>query len=173
VRRHGELLYWRLVVELAIRVGELKTAADVLGMGLRLDGFNFSNGSDVREYLTLPRIWDVLPLLAKRGKEGNPFFIEDQTAKFMARDVIGALELRLREGRQWSLAPEKLGWEELLSRLADGAWKVNRKEYKRLGIKCAEDILYSPATEEEIEAAEKKVGELPEDFKEMIRITNG
>ncbi|TVY33441.1 hypothetical protein LSUB1_G007763 [Lachnellula subtilissima] len=173
VRRHGELLYWRLVVELAIRVGELETAADVLGMGLRLDGFNTSNGSDVTEYLALPDIWDVLPLLAKRGKEANPFYIEQEDAEVLVKEVIQAIELRARNGRQWSLAPEKVGWEEMLRRLSVGAWKVNRPCYKRNGIRRAEDILYPPATEEEIEAAEKEFGELPADFKDMVRIANG
>ena len=173
VRRHGELLYWRLVVELAIRVGELETAADVLGMGLRLDGFSTYNGSDVIEYLALPGIWDVLPLLAKRGKDANPFYLEEEDAEVLVKELIQVIELRARNGRQWSLAPEKVGWKELLRRLSVGAWKVNRPCYKRNGIRRAEDILYPPATEEEIEAAEKEIGELPADFKDMVRIANG
>ncbi|TVY39334.1 hypothetical protein LOCC1_G008518 [Lachnellula occidentalis] len=173
VRRHGELLYWRLVVELAVRVGELETAAGVLGMGLRADGFNVYCGSDVTEYLALPGIWDVLPLLAKRGKDANPFYIEEGDAEVLVKEVSRAIELRARDGRQWSLAPEKVGWEELLRRLSVAAWKVNRRWYRRNGVKCADDILFSPVTEEEIDAAEREFGELPADFKDMIRIANG
>ena len=50
---------------------------------------------------------------------------------------------------------------------------MNRGEYRSNGVRCAQDILYSPATEKQIKAAEKKVGELPADFKEMVRIANG
>jgi hypothetical protein len=172
-KRHSYLLYRRLAIELAIRVGELETAAEFLSLGLRLDGFNALNGGDVHDYLFVPGIYDVLPLLAKRGKEGNPFFISGDSAEVMVREIIGILELRAREGRQWSLAPEKVGWKELLDRLAQGAWKVNRKEYRNMDVTCAEDILYPPATEEQIRAVEKRLGELPADFKEMVRIANG
>jgi hypothetical protein len=171
-KRHSYLLYRRLVVEIALRVGELETAAEVLALALRVDGFNDSNGGSLDEYLMLPGIWDVLPLLAKRGKEGNPYFIEEGNAVVMVKDVIRMLELRVREGRQWSLAPEKVGWEELLRRLAEGAWKVNPREYKRMGVKRPEDILFKPATEE-IVAVENRFGKLPADFKEMILVANG
>jgi hypothetical protein len=40
-------------------------------------------------------------------------------------------------------------------------------------MKSAKDILYEPATEEEITAAEEKVGGLRADFKEMVRLANG
>lgn len=173
VRRHSYLLYRRLVVELAIRLGELETAADILSMGLRLDGFNDVDGGQLDRYLVLPGIYDVLPLLAKRGKEGSPFYIETEDANAIVKEVKAAIQLRAREGRQWSLAPEKVGWKELLDRLAKGAWAVNRTEYEEQGLTCAEDILHSPATEEEIAEAEAKVGELPPDFKEMVRIANG
>lgn len=173
VRRHGALLYWRLAVELAVRVGELGVAADVLGLGLRVDGFSAWNGSEVTEYLAVPGIWDVLPLLADGGKDANPFYIEGGDAEVMVKEVVRAIEMRARNGRQWSLAPEKVGWEELLRRLSVAAWKVNRPFYRQNGVKRAEDILYSPATEEEINAAEFRFGELPADFKDMIRVANG
>lgn len=173
VRRHSYLLYRRLVVELAIRLGELDTAAEVLGSGLRLDGFNSIDGAQLEKYLFVSGIYDVLPRLAERGKEGNPFFIEKRDAEALVLEMTKTLELRAREGRQWSLAPEKVGWDELLHRLAKGAWKVNRKGYRRLGIECATEILFEPASEEEIRAAEAKVGELPLDFKEMVRVADG
>ncbi|KAI9149629.1 hypothetical protein HJFPF1_11684 [Paramyrothecium foliicola] len=173
VRRHSYLLYRRLVAEIAIRVGELQAAADILSVGLRLDGFNHSDGGQLDRYLFLPGIYEVLPILAAKGKEGNPFFIEENDAIVIVQEIIAALELRAREGRQWSLAPEKVGWEELLGRFAEAAWAVNRKEYENLGLDSADDILYPPASEEEIAAAEAKVGELPADFKEMVRIANG
>lgn len=121
----------------------------------------------------IPGIYDVLPLLAKRGKEGSPFFIEESVAEEMVKRLVATLELRATKGRQWSLAPEKVGWEELLNRLARAAWKVNRKEYKQQGVESAEEILYEPATEEEIQQAEAICGQLPEDFKEMVRAANG
>jgi hypothetical protein len=173
VRRHSYLLYRRLVVELAIRVGELDTAARILSLGLTLDGFNSFDGGQLERYLAVPGIYDVLPILAEKGKEGNPFFIEKQDADVMVREITMAVESRVEKGRQWSLAPERVGWEELLNRLAEAAWRVNNKAYRRLGVKTASHILYSPASEEEIQAAERKVGELPADFKEMLRIANG
>lgn len=171
--RHSYLLYRRLVVELAIRVGDLEYATEALSMGLRLDGFNRSDGGDVDQYLAVPGIYSVLPLLAKRGKEGNPFFIEDKDAAAIVDRVTAALDLRAREGRQWSLAAEKVGWKELLDRLAKAAWIVNRKEYERKGLTCAEDILHRPATEAMIAAAESRVGELPAEYKKMVRVANG
>lgn len=173
VRRHSYLLYRRLVVELAIRVGELDTAARILSLGLTLDGFNSSDGGQLDRYLAVPGIYDVLPILAEKGKAGNPFFIDKNDADVMVREITKTVESRVEKGRQWSLAPEKVGWEELLNRLADAAWKVNRRDYRSLGLKKASQILHPPASEEEIQAAEKKVGELPADYKEMLRIAGG
>ncbi|KAH7310877.1 hypothetical protein B0I35DRAFT_439831 [Stachybotrys elegans] len=172
-RRHSYLLYRRLVVELCIRLGEFEAAADMLSLGLTLDGFNYCNGGDLDRYLYLPGIYHVLPLLAKRKTEGNPFYIEEQDASAMVEEIAATLQLRAQQGRQWSLAPEKVGWRELLDRLARGAWVVNRKGYELEGLTCAEEILHPPATEEEIREAEVKFGELPIDFKDMVRVANG
>ncbi|KAJ5406365.1 hypothetical protein N7465_007649 [Penicillium sp. CMV-2018d] len=170
-KRHSYLLYRRLAVELAIRLGELQTAADILGQGLTQD--LFTNGGELSDFLMVPGIYDVLPLLARGAKESNPFFIPKEDAVVMVREITAALELRAEHGRQWALDPSKVGWRELLDRLAEGAWKAHRKEYQSMGIQSANDILYDPATEEEIVAAEEKVGELPADFKEMVRLANG
>lgn len=172
-RRHSYLLYRRLVTEIAIRLGQLDTAADVLSQGLRLDGFNHSDGASLEKYLKLPGIYDVLPLLAEKGKQGNPYFIEDEDAGAIVQEITRTLESRAERGRQWSLAPEKVGWDELLDRLAKAAWVVNNKEYRQNGIECADDILHAPASEEDIKAAEDKVGELPQDLKEMLRVADG
>ncbi|KAJ5146235.1 uncharacterized protein N7515_000799 [Penicillium bovifimosum] len=169
--RHWYLLYRRLVVELAIRVGELQTAADVLGQGLREDGF--TTGDNLSDLLLIPGIYDVLPLLTAGGKVSNPFFISKEEAVVMVREIVAALELRAEHGRQWELHPSKVGWRELLDRLAEGTWKAHNKECREMGLGCAQDVLFEPATEEEIAAAEKKFGELPADFKEMVRISNG
>jgi hypothetical protein len=173
VRRHSYLLYRRLVMELAIRVGDLASATEILSMGLRLDGLSYIDGGDIDRYLFVPGIYDVLPLLAKKGKEGNPFFIEEDDAAAIVEQVTTALDLRAREGRQWSLAADKVGWKELMGRLAKAIWVVNKKEYEKQGLTCAEDILHPPATEEAITAAESRVGELPAEFKEMVRVANG
>lgn len=172
-RRHSYLLYRRLVVELAIRVGDLESASEVLSKGLRLDGFNSMDGGQLDRYLYVPGIYSVLPLLAKRGKEGNPFFIEEDDAAAIVEQITAALDLRARDGRQWSLAEDKVGWKELMNRLAKAAWVVNRAEYERNGLTCAEDILHPPATEGAITEAESRVGELPAEFKEMMRVSNG
>lgn len=50
-RRHSYLLYRRLVVELAIRVGDLESATKILSLGLRLDGFNTMDGGQLDRYL--------------------------------------------------------------------------------------------------------------------------
>ncbi|KAJ5982350.1 hypothetical protein N7451_012450 [Penicillium sp. IBT 35674x] len=165
--RHAYLLHWRLPIELAIRLGELQTAADLMSQWLHIDGFK----GFLWEYLIIPGIYDVVPLLG--GKKRNPLFITKEDAQVMVQEITAALELRAREGRQWELAESRVSWRELLDRLTQGAWKTRPKEYRYLGAKSAEDILYDPATEAEIEAAENKVGELPADFKEMVRIANG
>lgn len=170
-RKNAYLLYRRLVVELAIRLGELQTAADIIGQGLVKDGF--VHGSDLRDFLLVPGIYDVLPLLACGGKEANPFFISKEDAVVMAREIIAALELRAEHGRQWELHPSNVGWRELLDRLSEGAWKAHNKECRAMGMKSAKDVLFEPATEEEITAAEEKFGDLPADLKEMVRLANG
>ena len=170
-KRYSELLYRRLGIELAIRAGELDTAVWFLSDGLVRDGF--VNGGTLENYLFIPGIYDVLPLLAKRGKDRNPFYIEAKDASTMVAEISRIIEVRAVQGRQWSLAPEKVGWKELLHRLAEGAWKVNKEEYLLTGINSAEEILFQPASEEEIRAAEEKVGPLPPDFREMVGIANG
>lgn len=171
--RHSFLLYRRLAIELAIRVGELELASEILSMALRLDGFGRSSGASLQDFLFVPGIYDVLPLLAEGGKKSNPFFIEEEDANIVVGAIVAAVELRATKGRSWSLPPREAGWKELLERLAEGAWRVNSKEYKGMGLECAADVLFPPATEAEIEAVEKDVGELPADFKEMVRIANG
>ncbi|KAJ5317812.1 hypothetical protein PENANT_c004G10869 [Penicillium antarcticum] len=170
-QRQCWLLYRRLIVEMAIRVGEQQTAADILGQALRVDGF--ANGGTLGEFLMVPGIYDVLPLLARGGKETNPFFIPKADAEVMVKKILEALELRAKHGRQWALDESKVGWKELLNRLAEGAFKTHPKEYRAMGVKTAEEILYDPATEKEIKAAEKKVGKLPDDLKDMVRVANG
>ena len=91
----------------------------------------------------------------------------------MVRELTAVLELRATHGGHRELHPTKAGWRELLNRLAEGVWHIYREEYQEMDLKSANDILYEPATEEEITAAEKKVGELPADFKEMVRVANG
>ncbi|KFY71611.1 hypothetical protein V499_08200 [Pseudogymnoascus sp. VKM F-103] len=171
--RHSFLLYRRLAIELAIRVGELDMASEILSMALRLDGFGRSSGASLQDFLFVPGIYDVLPLLAKGGKESNPFFIEEQDADTLVKDIISAVDLRVTKGQQLPLTPREAGWEELLDRLAEGAWRVNTREYKGMGLDYPEEILFPPATEAEIEAVEKDHGELPADFKDMVRIANG
>jgi hypothetical protein len=173
-RRHSYLLYRRLVIEIAIRVDDLQTAAEVLSQALRLDGFNSVDGGALERFLFVPGIYDVLPLLAAQGKQRNPFYIDKDGADAMVKEVTDALQLRAEKGRQWSLAPEKVGWDELLHRLAEGAWKVNRRDYMdNKSLSSATEMLFEPATEEEIAEAEKEVGELPADFKDMVRVANG
>lgn len=167
-KRYSSLLSWRLMIDLAIRLGERQTAANLLSQALRQDGLR-----DGWEILIVPGIYDILPLLAEGGEESNPFFITEEDADMIVIEITKTLKQRTEHGRDWAFAPEKVGWKELLDRLAKGAWKVNRKEYKAMGFHSADDILFGPATEEEIEAAEKEVGELPADFKEMVRIANG
>ncbi len=58
------------------------------------------NGRQLGDYLFVPGIYGILPLLAVRGKEGNPFFIDEKCALEMVREIIAALDLRARDGRQ-------------------------------------------------------------------------
>ncbi|KAH8812682.1 hypothetical protein F5884DRAFT_878567 [Xylogone sp. PMI_703] len=169
--RQSTLLYRRLAIELALRLGEFRTAAALLSQGLKVDGFSL-DGS-LYHYLLLPGIYDALPLLAEGEKQSNPFFIPKDDARVIVGKIIEALEVRATKGRQWELAADKVGWKELLDRLVVAAWNVYRREYRSMGVVRADDILYDPATEEEIQRAEEQVGPLPADFKEMVRIANG
>lgn len=169
-RSHSQLIYRRLAVELAIRLGELQTAADIISQEMRQDA---SSGSYATGFLIVPGIYDVLPLLASGGKESNPCYITKDEAVVVTREIIAALESRAAHGRQWELHPSKVGWRELLDRLSEGAWKAHNKECRAMGLKGPQDILFEPATEEEIAAAEEKFGELPADLKEMVRLSNG
>ncbi|PVH89398.1 hypothetical protein DL98DRAFT_647922 [Cadophora sp. DSE1049] len=169
--RHSTLLYRRLPMELAIRLGDLDVARDILSQALCQDGF--CNGGSLEEFLMVPGVWDVLPLLNAEGRTSNQYFILKEDADVLVKGVVGALELRAKEGRQWSLAPDKLGWKELLERLARGAWKANKREYKEMGVRSWKEILEQPASEEEIDQAERGFGELPADFKDMCRVANG
>ncbi|KFY81538.1 hypothetical protein V500_11316 [Pseudogymnoascus sp. VKM F-4518 (FW-2643)] len=171
--RHSFLLYRRLAIELAIRVGELELASEILSMALRLDGFGRSSGASLQDFLFVPGIYDVLPLLAEGGKKSNPFFIEEEDANILVDAILSAVELRATEGRSWTLPPTEAGWKELMERLSKGAWLINSTEYKNIGLECAADILFPPATEAEIEAVEKDIGSLPADLKDMVRISNG
>ncbi|KAH9220299.1 hypothetical protein DL95DRAFT_422232 [Leptodontidium sp. 2 PMI_412] len=137
-RRYCSLLYKRLPVELAIRLGELDIARGILSVALCQDGFCNGGGG---------------------GKEGNAYFITEGDTEVLVKGVIGALKLRAKEGRQWSLAPEKVTWKGL--------------EYREKGVSSWRGVLNEPASEEEIEEAEKKLGELPRDFKEMCRVSDG
>ncbi|KFY27721.1 hypothetical protein V491_00769 [Pseudogymnoascus sp. VKM F-3775] len=150
--RHSFLIYRRLAIELAIRLGELETASAILSMALRVDGFGRSSGASLQDFLFVPGIYDVLPVLAKGGKESNPLFVEELDAEILVLEA---------------------SWKELLERLAEGAWIVNKREYKRMGLESSADILFPPATEARIEAKENDVGKLPADLKEMVRIANG
>ncbi|KAH8597983.1 hypothetical protein B0O99DRAFT_592516 [Bisporella sp. PMI_857] len=154
-KKHSYLPCRRLVVDLAIRVGQLQTTADVIAGGLNSD--RFMSGAALEDYLNVPGIYDVLPLLAKKGKAGNPFYIEKNDAETVASEITKTVKLRVQEGRQWSLAPEKVGWKELLDRLAKGAWVVNEKHYRANNVISAEGILFPPATEREIEVVEKEL----------------
>ena len=170
--RHSTLVYRRLAVELALRLGEFQTAADLLDEGLMRDGLAYD--ASVYHFLLLPGIYEALPLLAEGGgTDKNPIFISKGDAAIMTDGILGALTLRSTKGRQWELAEGKVGWQELLHRLAAAAWKVHRREYRASGVRSADDILYPPATEEEIDEAEKNVGELPADLKDMVRVANG
>ncbi|KAK0102514.1 hypothetical protein ONS95_006128 [Cadophora gregata] len=168
---HSTLLYRRLPIEMAIRLGKLVVAKEILSQALCSDGF--CNGGSLEEFLMVPGVWDVLPLLNADGKKSNRYFIPKKDADNLVKGVVDALELRAKEGRQWSLAPGKLSWRNLLERLARGAWKANKREYKEIGLHSWKEILEQPAGEEEIEEAEEEFGELPTDFKDMCRVANG
>lgn len=71
------------------------------------------------------------------------------------------------------LTPQEASWPELLQRLSEAAFFVHEKEFRRNGVKKASKILQRPAKESHIAALEAEVGELPADFKEMLRHFNG
>ncbi|KAL2060156.1 hypothetical protein VTL71DRAFT_9551 [Oculimacula yallundae] len=145
LRKHSAKLYRRLPLELAIKLGELEVAREILGEALGRDGLGEAWSADsVEESLMVEGVWDVLPLINAEGKKGNPYFIDGSIADQL-----------------------------LLERLAKGAWKENKKEYRKNGVTSWRDILNKPASEEEIQEAEEKFGELPKDFKDMCRVANG
>ncbi|KAG9242888.1 hypothetical protein BJ878DRAFT_481615 [Calycina marina] len=88
------------------------------------------------------------------GKKCNPFYIEENHAAAMVQQLIINHRASSKEGSR--LASGRVGWREILDRLAQDAWKVNEEEYLFQCITCAEDILHVPSSEKEIKSAENK-----------------
>lgn len=165
---HFELIDRTAALSLAIEVGDLEAAADILEFASSLEGIPQAGAY---KYLQVPGVFEVLPIFASRGPERNSYYISENDAKNIVAGVKAAMESRITKGQQGFL--DGISWTELFNRLKVAAWKVYSKSYKKQGLNSEDDILFPPATKEEIAAAEETVGTLPDDFKEMIRIANG
>jgi hypothetical protein len=111
--RHSYLLYRRLFIDLAIHVRSPQTAAEVMSHGLRIDGF--VNGGLVGDYLFVPGIWDVMPILVMGGKEWNPYYITKEDTKVMVAEVEIAIAVKANAGQAVETCTGK-GW---LGRVAE------------------------------------------------------
>lgn len=167
---HNHYISRDMAIKVAIYVGDLQAALDILRLTLEFDAF-WHRHAKLIVFLRIPGIYKVLSLLATEGLEANPYYIDPDTAKAIVAGLKGAMESRIANGQSAPL--EKASWKDLLNRLAKAAWKVNEKDYKRQRLSNFKDVLFSPATKEGIEEAEKVVGKLPNDFKDMVRISNG
>lgn len=166
---HFDLIDRQAALSLAIEVGDLEAAADILEFASSLEGI--TQGGQAHKYLQVPGIFKVLPIFASRRSENNSYSIKENDAKNIVAGVKAAMESRITKGQQVFL--DGVSWTELFDRLKVAAWKIYNKSYRKQGLTSEDDILFPPATEEEIAAAEERVGTLPDDFKEMIRVANG
>jgi hypothetical protein len=88
-----------------------------------------------------------------------------------ALKIVEALLLRAEKGRQ---EPEPgRSMAELVHELASLSWELWEKKYAEYDI-TKEGLIYSPATTEQIERFQEDVtGDLPADYIEFLKVTNG
>lgn len=167
---HSNLIARENALKVALYLDETQTALEILKLSKQVDTLN---GQWVKTdaYLKVPGIHKVLALLAAEGLVANRHYVDRETAKVFVEGLKEAMEARIAKGQYVPLA--KASWKELLNRLAQAAWTVNKKNYQKHGLNSFREILFPPATKEEIAEAEKLVGKLPNDFKELVRVANG
>lgn len=165
---HHAFISRDLSLKLAIYLEDFQTALEILRLAIKVDTF-WQYKSEV--FLRIPGIYNVLPLLAAEGLQANPYHVSPENAKVIVSDLKEAMEGRIAKGQ---LVPmERVSWKDLLRRLSKAAWEVNETNYRKHGLTKSDDVLFPPATKEQIEIAEKRVGKLPNDLKEMVKIANG
>ena len=167
-RRHWELVPRTTAMAIAIRASELEIAADIFQIASKLEGLGITKAAG---FLQIPGIYDVLPILAKRGTAANKHYINAEDTATIVRDFKEAMTARLAAVPHSGIP--KVDWKNTLNRLAVAAWTVHGKSYRAKGFTYSDDVLFPPATEQEIIEAEKLVGPLPEDLKQMVRVSNG
>jgi hypothetical protein len=93
-----------------------------------------------------------------------------QPFKEPAIRVAEALKSRAEQGREEPEAEKSMA--ELIGELVDVTWQNWEDKYREVGLTSKEELIFPPATEEQINTLERKVGYLPGDFKEFFRVTN-
>jgi hypothetical protein len=91
----------------------------------------------------------------------------------LAVKVADALRYRAEHGyKKPNVSKAPLG--ELVKQLIDLSWAAWKDEYHDVGFTSKADLTSQPATEDEIALVERRTGiPLPDDYKELLRITNG
>ena len=117
----------------------------------------------------VPRLryaWRVWVTGVLRGKLG----VDEQALEKKGQQLIETLEKRLRDG-PITRPLEGNSIDELIDMIDAG---LHYPKYQTLPEPNANKLRNPPATDEEIAAAEARLGmPLPEDFKEFLRISNG
>ncbi len=162
---------YSLEVGTALRVGTeeaREVTEQILENSNDVDWHHSSNKSWMSDCLCFKNMRPVLSSLSAQVLK-----LSRVDAGAACRDLVEAIESRL--GGDLQVPLPSVGWNELLDRLAKAAFLVygGDEYYKEVGIANYEDILFPPATQEEIEEAEDTLGELPADFKEMVAVHNG
>lgn len=123
---HFDLIDRTAALSLAIEVGDLEAAADVLEFASSLEGIPQAGAY---KYLQVPGFFEVLPIFASRGPERNSYYISENEAKNIVAGVKAAMESRITKGQQGFL--DGISWTELFDRLKVAAWKVYSKSYRK------------------------------------------
>lgn len=116
-----------------------------------------------------PRAWGVF----KDGALARALSMDDIEAREYISVIRGAIDERMRSGR---IQLPEAQMKETLEDVSHNATKSPRVVawYEEMDWAPPETLLFNPAPEEEIHATEKRLGvELPEDYKNFLRISNG
>jgi len=163
---------WSFEIELALQLGK-REAQDII---TRLMKFNSTDPVTLRESRDSSWMGDCLCLKdfvpVSSSLPSEILKLSPQDAKMASTGLIKAINSRISSGQQLPL--ESLNWQELLDRFAEAAISCYEDRWSGTSFQKPRDLLCAPATQAEIESAERDLGcLLPQDFKEMVALHNG
>jgi hypothetical protein len=124
---------------------------------------------DLSSLAESPRAWRIF----KDGALARALSVDDKQDREYIERIQGAIDERIRNGRDQRL---QMSMRELLENISQKA--INDPEfiaaYEDMDWGRPETLLFGPASEEEIRSTEERLGvELPEDYNDFLRTSNG